>query len=216
MFGVTDLASYIIGAIIIVLIPGPNSIYIMTVASRYGIKAGYRGALGIVTGDFILILCTILGAASLLKAFQWLFTLLKIIGALYLSYLGIQLLIQAYRLIVNKKLNEVETASNGLDMVHPYRTALSISLLNPKAILFFLSFFVQFVDPQYPYPILTFACLAIILQIISLSYLSTLIFSGVRFAEFFQRSQKISSAGLCLVALLFLGFGFKLANATIS
>lgn len=71
MFGITDLTTYIIGTFLIVLLPGPNSLYVMSIASRYGIKTGYMGALGIFTGDLILMLCTVLGAASLLKAFPW-------------------------------------------------------------------------------------------------------------------------------------------------
>ncbi|MDN5443131.1 MAG: LysE family transporter, partial [Acinetobacter sp.] len=86
MFGIIDIGTYIIGTILIVILPGPNSLYVMSIASRFGIKTGYWGALGVFTGDLILILCTVLGAASLLHAFPWLFILLKIVGALYLSY----------------------------------------------------------------------------------------------------------------------------------
>ena len=75
MFGITDLPTYIIGTMLIVLLPGPNSIYVMTIASRYGIKAGYVGAFGVYTGDMLLIILTALGAASLLHAFPWLFIL---------------------------------------------------------------------------------------------------------------------------------------------
>ena len=74
MFGITDLTTYIIGTILIVLLPGPNSLYVMSVASRYGIRTGYLAACGVFTGDFVLILCTVLGAASLLKAFTLLST----------------------------------------------------------------------------------------------------------------------------------------------
>ena len=62
VFGITDLTTYIIGTFLIVLLPGPNSLYVMSIASRYGIKTGYMGALGIFTGDLILMLCTVLGA----------------------------------------------------------------------------------------------------------------------------------------------------------
>ncbi|EPG2128725.1 leucine efflux protein LeuE, partial [Acinetobacter baumannii] len=184
MFGITDLTTYIIGTFLIVLLPGPNSLYVMSIASRYGIKTGYMGALGIFTGDLILMLCTVLGAASLLKAFPWVFIVLKLVGALYLSYLGFKLLqgsIQRWKL---RNQPQAEMADlPALDKVHPYKTALSISLLNPKAILFFLSFFVQFVEPDYAYPALSFLILAVILQIISFSsvhdkFHRTLILSG--------------------------------------
>lgn len=75
----------------------------MSIASCFGIKTGYMGALGVYTGDLILILCTALGAASLLHAFPVLFIALKIIGAVYLSYLGIKLIIAAYQTFFPKQ-----------------------------------------------------------------------------------------------------------------
>lgn len=96
MFGITDLTTYIVGTLLIVLLPGPNSIYVMSIASRYGIRTGYRGAFGVFTGDSILIIATVLGAASLMNTFPWIFTTLKIVGALYLSYLGFKLLYASY------------------------------------------------------------------------------------------------------------------------
>ena len=140
MFGITDLATYIIGTILIVILPGPNSLFVMSVASRFGIKAGYKGALGVYTGDMILIILTALGAASLLHAFPWLFILLKVVGATYLSYLGIKLLIAAYHTFKAVKTPEKVEEKQSLEQVKPFSTALTISILNPKAILFYLSF----------------------------------------------------------------------------
>ena len=215
MLGITDIATYIIGTILIVILPGPNSLYVMSIASRFGIKTGYIGALGVFTGDLILILCTVLGAASLLHAFPWLFILLKIVGAAYLSYLGIKLLIASWH-TWQSKTQTIESTDTpaGAQQFHPYRTALTISLLNPKAILFYLSFFVQFVDPNYPYPALSFASLSIILQIISMAYLTILIFSGVKLADFFNTRYKVAAVGVACVGILFCGFGLKLATST--
>jgi leucine efflux protein len=216
VFGITDLTTYIIGTILIVLLPGPNSLYVMSVASRYGIRTGYAAACGVFTGDSILILCTVLGAASLLKAFPILFIILKLTGACYLAYLGFKLLQGAYQ-TWNKPPHHAELADlPKLDQVHPYRTALSISLLNPKAILFFLSFFVQFVEPDYAYPALSFLVLALIVQIVSFSYLTALIFSGIKLADFFKHNYKIAAAGICLVGILFFGFGLRLATSTLT
>ncbi|MDC5583912.1 leucine efflux protein LeuE [Acinetobacter baumannii] len=215
MFGITDLTTYIIGTFLIVLLPGPNSLYVMSIASRYGIKTGYMGALGIFTGDLILMLCTVLGAASLLKAFPWVFIVLKLVGALYLSYLGFKLLQGSIQRWKFRNQPQAEMADlPALDKVHPYKTALSISLLNPKAILFFLSFFVQFVEPDYAYPALSFLILAVILQIISFSYLTALIFSGIKLSTFFKQNHKIAASGIFLVGILFFGFGLKLATST--
>lgn len=216
VFGITDLATFIIGTILIVLLPGPNSMYVMTIASRFGIKAGYIGAFGVYTGDLILIILTALGAASLLHAFPWLFILLKIIGAVYLSYLGIKLLLAAYRTWNATEAPEhVQQKQESLEQQRPFRTALTISILNPKAILFYLSFFVQFVDPAYPYPAVTFTALAIVLQIISMSYLTVLIFSGAKLASYFANRFKLTACCIASVGLLFCGFGLKLATSSL-
>lgn len=216
MFGITDLTTYIIGTILIVLLPGPNSIYVMTIASRYGIKAGYISAFGVYTGDMILIILTALGAASLLHAFPWLFILLKVIGAAYLSYLGIKLLLASYNTwTATAAPEQLLQKQESLEQLHPFRTALTISILNPKAILFYLSFFVQFVDPAYPYPALTFTALAIVLQIISMSYLTVLIFSGAKLASYFSNRLKLTACCVASVGLLFCGFGLKLATSSL-
>ncbi|MCL6231021.1 MULTISPECIES: leucine efflux protein LeuE [Acinetobacter] len=215
MFGITDLTTFIIGTILIVILPGPNSLYVMSVASRYGIKVGYLGAFGVYTGDLILILLTALGAASLLHAFPWLFLLLKIVGALYLSYLGIKLFKAAYQTWNAVQTPEqLDTKQLSLSELKPFKTALTISILNPKAILFYLSFFVQFVDPAYPYPAITFTVLAIVLQIISMSYLTILIFSGAKLATYFSHRYKFTACCVAAVGLLFCGFGLKLATST--
>ncbi|WP_436912760.1 leucine efflux protein LeuE [Acinetobacter schindleri] len=216
MFGITDLTTFIIGTALIVMLPGPNSLYVMSVASRYGIKTGYQAAFGVYAGDMVLIFLTALGAASLLHAFPVLFTILKIIGAVYLSYLGIKLLIAAYHTRNTVHSNaQIQQAEQNLEQLHPFRTAMTISILNPKAILFYLSFFVQFVDPSYSYPALTFTILAIILQIISMSYLSILIFSGATLAQFFGHRYRLTSLCVASVAVLFCGFGLKLAASTL-
>ena len=216
MFGITDLSTYIIGTTLIVLLPGPNSLYVMSIASRFGIKAGYKSAFGVYTGDLILILLTALGAASLLHAFPWVFTLLKIIGAIYLSYLGIKLLIAAYHSWnVLHSTTQIATVEKNIEQLQPFKTALTISILNPKAILFYLSFFVQFVDPAYPYPAITFTALAVILQIISMSYLTILIFSGAKLASYFTSRYKVTASCVAAVGLLFCGFGIKLATSTL-
>ena len=134
MFGITDLTTFIIGTILIVILPGPNSLFVMSIASKYGIK----GALGVYTGDLILILLTAFGAASLLHAFPWLFIILKIVGAFYLSYLGIKLFIAAKHTWKAVQSPDNIQKQQSLDDVKPFSTALTISILNPKAILFIL------------------------------------------------------------------------------
>ncbi len=212
-YGITDIVTFILGTIFIVLLPGPNSLYVMTVASRWGIGAGYRGACGIFVGDTILMILSATGVASLLQANPAVFMVLKYAGAAYLSWLGIGLLRSAWRTwrghVVPAPRQE------NLDPAHPFKTALVISLMNPKAILFFISFFIQFVAPDYPHPALSFLILGIIVQICSALYLSALIFGGAQLAQQFRRHQRLSAAATGSVGGLFIGFGVKLAGASL-
>ncbi|HRP96484.1 MAG TPA: LysE family transporter, partial [Rhodocyclaceae bacterium] len=76
-YGITDLTTFVLGTIFIVLLPGPNSLYVMSAASRWGVAAGYRGACGIFVGDLILMLLAITGTASLLRTTPELFMVIK-------------------------------------------------------------------------------------------------------------------------------------------
>ena len=91
-YGITDLPAFILGTILIVLLPGPNSLYLATVSSRAGIRAGYQAAAGIFTGDLILMTLAATGAASLLQRWPGVFALLQVVGAGYLAWLGVGLL----------------------------------------------------------------------------------------------------------------------------
>ena len=64
MFGITDLTTYILGTIFIVLLPGPNSMYVLSVAAQRGLRAGFAGAAGVFVGDFILMTLAATGAAG--------------------------------------------------------------------------------------------------------------------------------------------------------
>ena len=213
-YGVTDLTTFILGTIFIVLLPGPNSIYVMSVASRWGIGAGYRGACGIFLGDTVLMILSATGVASLLQTTPALFMVLKYAGAAYLAWIGLGLLRSAVR---NWKAPGTQAPPpRPVDASRPFRTAMLISLMNPKAILFFVSFFIQFVDPDYAYPALSFAILGTVVQFCSAIYLSMLIFGGAHLAEQFRRRRRLAAAATGGVGGLFIGFGAKLANATLS
>ncbi|NMG43411.1 leucine efflux protein LeuE [Aromatoleum toluvorans] len=215
LYGVTDLTTFILGTIFIVLLPGPNSVYVMSIASRLGVAAGYRGACGIFVGDTILMILSATGAASVLKTTPALFMVLKYAGAAYLAWVGLGLLRAALTRWRNRAAGAAEAEQAPLDAAHPFRSALVISLMNPKAILFFVSFFIQFVDPGYAYPALSFAILGTIVQVCSAAYLSALIFGGAHLAAQFRRRRRLSAAATGGVGGLFIGFGAKLASATL-
>ena len=219
-YGVTDLWTYVIGAIGIILLPGPNSLYVLSVATVRGVKAGYQGAMGVFVGDTILLLLTALGAASLLRTYPALFMVVKYAGAAYLTWVGLNLLIAAvkkWRTAQAEDLSaDTAVAEAAANMQQPFKRALVISLLNPKAILFLLSFFVQFIDPNYETPAIPFLILGSIIMVFSALYLSALIFAGARLARGFSRRKRLSASLSSAVGGLFMWFGAKLATASLN
>jgi leucine efflux protein len=212
MLGITDLATYVLGTIAIVLLPGPNSIFVLSVAARRGVRHGYAAACGVFVGDAVLMTLAAVGAASLLRAVPALFMAIKMVGAAYLAWVGLQLFIGAFK----RWRGELQTAQRSeAELSQPFRKALLISLLNPKAILFFVSFFIQFVDPAYEWPALSFLMLGAIAQVCSAIYLSVLIFAGARLAAAFAARRRTASVAASGVGALFLGFGAKLATASL-
>jgi len=215
MLGVHNLTTFIIGTIAIILLPGPNSIYVISTAARRGVRTGYRAAAGVFLGDWVLMAAAALGVASLLKAFPPIFLGIKYAGAAYLAYVGVSMAVSALRR--RRVTPEPAPLADALEPGpgRPFRRALVISILNPKAILFYLSFFIQFLDPTYARPALSFLLLAVIVQIVSAVYLSGLIFGGTYLANQFRRRRRLAAGLTAGVGALFVGFGIRLATASL-
>ena len=188
--------------------------FCLTVGAQYGVKKGYIAAGGVFIGDLVLMTLSALGAASLMIKYPAIFNIIKYVGGGYLAYLGMKMIIGAVKGWAKPVSDTV--AEPSLQSPNVFGRALILSLLNPKAILFFISFFVQFVDPSYPYPVVSFAVLAGILQVVSLTYLSVLIFAGAHLVRWFRSRHKIAAAGLASVGALFMSFAIKLWTATIA
>jgi leucine efflux protein len=226
-YGVTDLWTYVMGAFGIILLPGPNSLYVLSVATARGMRVGFQGAYGVFVGDTILLMCTGLGAAGVLRTYPAMFMVVKYFGAAYLTFVGLNLLRSAIAGLRPQPdvLASVVSASSSVpssvsaDAAHlqrPFRRAMVISLLNPKAILFLLSFFVQFIDPAYAQPEVPFLILSAILMTFSALYLSVLIVAGAKLAQGFSRRKKLSAGLSGMVGGLFVWFGTKLATASLN
>ncbi|MFC9298415.1 leucine efflux protein LeuE [Streptomyces sp. NPDC057011] len=214
MLGVTDLPTYLAGLVLIILLPGPNSLYVLSVAARRGVRTGYKAAAGVFTGDAVLMALTAVGAGALLQASPLVFTVVKTLGAGYLAWLAVGMMRGAWALWRTRRERDEAPAAAPADpgeSERPYRRALVISLLNPKAILFLMSFFVQFVDPSYAYPALSFLVLGGLLQTGSFLYLTLLIFGGTRLSAAFRRRKRLSAGATSAAGVLFLGFAAKLA-----
>ncbi|EFL39547.1 leucine efflux protein LeuE [Streptomyces fungicidicus] len=216
MFGVIDLPTYLAGLVLIVLLPGPNSLYVLSVAARKGVRTGYAAAAGVWTGDAVLMTLAALGAASVLSTTPVLFLVVKYAGAGYLAWMAYGMLRSAWSMWRTRGEPTPAEAPEAVASAeeHPYRRALVVSLLNPKAILFLISFFVQFVDPGYAYPALSFVVLGTLLQTASFLYLSLLIFGGTRLADAFRRRRRLAAGATSAAGALFLGFAAKLSVAS--
>ena len=241
MLGITDFWTYVLGTLAIVLLPGPNSIFVLTVGAQRGVRAGYRAAAGVFIGDAVLMALAAAGVASLLRAYPPVFMVIKYAGAAYLAWVGFGIIRGGWRKWRDR--GDASTVQNhhgavaardrgdaaltedagssparptGLSagMQRPFRRALVVSLLNPKAILFVVSFFIQFVEPGYAYPALSFLVLGAVLQVFSALYLTALIFGGQFLAGQFRRRRRLSAGVATGIGAVFVGFGIKLATAT--
>ncbi|MCF3122177.1 MULTISPECIES: leucine efflux protein LeuE [Streptomyces] len=220
MLGVIDLPTYLAGLVLIVLLPGPNSLYVLSVAARRGVRSGYAAAAGVWCGDTVLMTLSAAGVASLLQANPLLFGIVKYAGAGYLTWLAVGMLRAAWGMwrarreqaVADGARRDDETAGAG---ERPLRKAFVISLLNPKAILFFIAFFVQFVDPGYAYPALSFVVLGALAQLASFLYLTALIFGGTKLSAAFRRRRRLSAGATSAAGALFLGFAVKLSLSSV-
>ena len=182
-------------------------------------RPAYAGAAGVLLGDAVLMVLAAAGVGTLLKAYPSVFLVLKMAGAAYLAWIGAKLIlgaVQRYRAGAQAEIStQAESDAANPDFDSPLARAFAICMVNPKAILFFVSFFIQFVDPAYGVPVVTFVALGLIFQIFSILYLSALIFAGTRIADAFRRRFRLSSVMTGAVGTLFIGFGARLATATV-
>ncbi|MBT3146991.1 leucine efflux protein LeuE [Neptunomonas phycophila] len=204
-FGVINIWTYIAGLVVIILAPGPNSLYVLKTGSTLGFNAGYRAASGVLIGDAILILLSYLGVASLIQTSPILFTIIRYLGAIYLLYLGGSLI---YSNWIAKK---GHSSSPKVKQERVFRKSLMLSLTNPKAILFYVSFFIQFIDFNYEHTWISYSILAVILEVVSFTYLTMLILIGSSLSRYFRQNQTMAKAGNSLLGLIFMGFAARLA-----
>ncbi|ENU1228343.1 leucine efflux protein LeuE [Providencia rettgeri] len=206
--GVLNFWTYLAGLVLIIIVPGPNSLYVLKTSTSSGTRFGYRAALGVFTGDAILIFLSFIGVASVIKASPTLFMIVRYLGAAYLLYLGGKIL---YSTFMHKKSSKDGIETISIKTEKHFTRALVLSLTNPKAILFYISFFIQFVDFNYSHAWVPYLVLATILELVSFLYLSLLIFSGYLIARFLREKQLLAKLGNCTVGAFFMGFAAKLA-----
>ncbi|CAI8701998.1 leucine efflux protein [Kosakonia quasisacchari] len=134
------------------------------------------------------------------------FNIVRYLGAFYLLYLGIKMLYSTL------KRSAKEEGHHDVQKGEIFKRALILSLTNPKAILFYVSFFVQFIDITYARPGMSFFILASTLELISFCYFSFLIVSGSYLTQWVKTKKKLTRLGNSLLGLVFVGFAARLAT----
>jgi leucine efflux protein len=210
--GIIDFPTYLLGTLFTILFPGPNSLYVLTITAQKGWRSGAWAAIGIFIGDSVLMIGVALGAATLLVSSPTIFNIVRTLGAIYLAYLGMGLVRGGkMRWSTADGSKHSEAVTQGFIIgLHPFIIALALSLTNPKAIFFFVAFFAQFVRPDFAYPIHTFLYLACVLQLMSMTYLTALIYTGQMFLRFFQERPRWKAVLWIFVGLLLIAFAVRL------
>ncbi|GAB2459793.1 LysE family translocator [Jatrophihabitans fulvus] len=197
------LGSFALAAFFLVLLPGPDTLVIVRSIVRGGRRRGVTTVLGIQTGLVVWILAAVLGLTALLRASEIAFTALRIVGAAYLIWLGVQ----SFR---NRGGFDVtETGGRGLSGTG-YRAGLFSNLANPKVGVFFVTFLPAFVPAGYAVTptLLLFGALFIV---INLAYQLPLVLLATKVTELFSRERVRRRLDLVAGSVL-VGFGVRLAT----
>jgi threonine/homoserine/homoserine lactone efflux protein len=134
------LLGFIAAALVVLLIPGPGVLYIVTRSLIQGQRAGLMSVLGLSVGALVHVAAATLGLSAILVTSATAFSVIKLLGAGYLVYLGI-------RAFMTHPAPSSTESSTPLPMGRLFTDGVIVSVLNPKIALFFLAFLSQFVDP---------------------------------------------------------------------
>jgi leucine efflux protein len=201
MFGLVDYSAFVIAIILFLLIPGPGNLALITSTSKGGIPGGLAATAGVILGDQVLMWLAVAGVAALLLTYPAAFQAVQWLGAAYLAWLGAKMLLAkpGAAPILNIKPR------------HYLRQAMMITLLNPKAIVFYMAFFPLFVDPARHQGLITFAAMAVTIAVLTFIYGLTVTLLTHFLAERLRANPMVSRTLEKLAGLFLLGFGIKLA-----
>lgn len=201
MLGITDYPAFVAAILVFLLLPGPGNLVIVASTGQAGVRGGMAATLGIVAGDQILLWCALAGVAALLASQPAAFRAGQWLGAAYLAWMGLRLWRAA--------------PGNGtafrIRPGHLFRQAFLITLLNPKAIVFYMAFFPLFVDPARQRGLLTFGAMALTIALLGLAYGFVASSLTQRLAERFRAHRRLVGGLNKLAAVFLIGFGVRLA-----
>lgn len=164
MFGITDVGALCATLLLFLALPGPGTFALLSSTAKGGFRAGAAATTGIIVGDQVLLWLAVAGVAALLAAHPTWFRAIQWAGAAYLAWIGLQLLFA----------REGAAPPIRIEPRHYLRQAFFITLLNPKAIVFYMAFFPLFIDPARHQGLSTFGAMAVIIACITAAYCLTL------------------------------------------
>ncbi|MEW6705185.1 MAG: leucine efflux protein LeuE [Pseudomonadota bacterium] len=201
MFGVADYTAFVVAVIVFLAIPGPGNLALITSTGKGGLRGGFAATAGVIAGDQVLMWLAVAGVATLLQASPALFAAVQWLGAAYLAWLGLRMILaQPGDAPVIRILPR-----------HYFRQALTITLLNPKAIVFYMAFFPLFVDPAQHRGLVTFGFMAATIAVLTFAYAAAVVLLTSRLADRMRASPRAGRVLNRVAGSLLVGFGIKLA-----
>ena len=202
MYGIINYEVFLLTGILLNLIPGADTMYIVGRIISQGRKAGVYSVFGIITGSLVHTLLVAFGLSIILTKSIVLFNTIKVIGVIYLVYLGI-------KMILDKTNVAFEASSNKLNIRKIYLQGLLTSLTNPKVSLFFIAFLPQFIDTKASGP-MPFIILGITFTVTGLLWCLFVAFFSSYVTKKLRGNQKVGIILNKVTGLIFIGMGLKL------
>ncbi|HWJ93167.1 MAG TPA: LysE family translocator [Telluria sp.] len=207
MFGIHDLTLFIISGLLLNIMPGPDSLLVMTRSATQGWRAGCAAAMGIGAGVFVHIFAAALGLSAVLATSATAFTVVKLVGAAYILWM-------AFGLLKSKKRDDSPTAAPTVTPL-PYRKIFAqgflTNVLNPKVAIFFLAFVPQFISADAPNKALAFIILGCIFNINGTLWCNALALFTAKASERVKLNPTVSLWLNRVTGTLFVWLGVKLA-----
>ncbi|HCL85441.1 MAG TPA: lysine transporter LysE, partial [Comamonadaceae bacterium] len=182
MFGIADYGAFVAAIVLFLAIPGPGNLALITSTGKGGVRAGLQATAGLIAADQVLMWAAVAGVAALLASWPAAFHAVQWLGAAYLAWMGFKMF----------------TAKPGdapvlrMEPRHYFKQAAIITLLNPKAIVFYMAFFPLFVDPARHQGLLTFAVMAATIAVLTFIYCLIVVLLTHRLAERMRASPRIT------------------------
>jgi threonine/homoserine/homoserine lactone efflux protein len=204
LFDAHTLIAYVLATIVLVLTPGPGQALVMAYAIKGGSKYGVLAALGLEFGTVFHTIAASLGLSAILTTSAAAFTIVKLVGAGYLLFLGV-------RHLIEKKVPVQSRAPKAQGPAQVLVQATSTGILNPKVALFFLAFLPQFVRPDRGATLIQFLVLGGIFSLFGFVGDSLIAITTGYLGNFLNRNRRIEQWRERITGAILIGIGARLA-----